>query len=298
MREERVVNRKLRKELGQLNINSKEIVDEVNEFPENGLKGRKVGMREELDISLSQLNPLDSVNLIVEESASVVKSEDFELSITEYAVSNTIRTPEASQEVQMHPKVKTKEELNKEHDILSTKKSEDFNSEMLEEEKESIVGSQIETPKSSMMDSAAGKYISQRQSRFLDNTVVKRARRNLMVSELSKSIVGSQRFIKSLKSSFQDCDISSKTPTKLTFSPSGRLQLQLPQRPATSKPTETPPLTKHQNHLFEEFFIISAPLSSVDNLKINDFAFLPPTVLFQYPNLPEHREWYICNNDE
>ena len=55
--------------------------------------------------------------------------------------------------------------------------------------------------------------------------------------------------------------------------------------------TPPPPVTRKR--LFEEFFIIGAPASAVDAVTINGMTYLPPSILFQYPNLPEYSTWYL-----
>jgi len=254
LEKERLECKRLQKEIKATKGDTNELLDNKER-----LEGSKV--------YLSQVNPLDSV--ILEDNTSVIKSEDFDLSITKSNGIDIGRTIKASQDINSY----SKEMMN-------------LKEESIEEVKESMIGSQIETPKSSMMNSVAGKYISNRQSNCIMDLIVTKARRNFMMNELSSSIVGSRKFIKSLKSSFQACE----TPSRMNYSPTGRLQLKLPSK-FNSTETSTTLISSPKTHLFEEFFIISAPLSSVETVKIIDFAYLPPTVLFQYPNLPENTDW-------
>lgn len=49
---------------------------------------------------------------------------------------------------------------------------------------------------------------------------------------------------------------------------------------------------KPRNRLFEEFFIIGAPSSTVSEVAIKDSARVEPSILLQYPDLPQNANWY------
>jgi len=58
---------------------------------------------------------------------------------------------------------------------------------------------------------------------------------------------------------------------------------------------------KQRNRLFEEFFIIGAMPSVLNSIPIKDSVNIQPTVLYQYPNLPQNINWYhseITNSDK
>ncbi len=44
--------------------------------------------------------------------------------------------------------------------------------------------------------------------------------------------------------------------------------------------------------IFDEFFVIGTDSEGLEGAKIKDFAFVKPKKLFQYPNLPEDKNWY------
>lgn len=120
------------------------------------------------------------------------------------------------------------------------------------------------------------------------------------MTELSRSIVGSQQVIKSLRYDLQSHkpELAVTNSVRMTYTPTGRLLLTIPPPPKIPQSSMTKSRSSHveiaqmpKNRLFEEFFIISAPFSQVDSAKLTDFAYLPPTVIFQYPNLPENANW-------
>lgn len=50
-------------------------------------------------------------------------------------------------------------------------------------------------------------------------------------------------------------------------------------------------VTEAKKKLFEDFFVIGADLQSIEKIKTKDPVFIQPKRLFQYPNLPENKNW-------
>jgi len=90
-------------------------------------------------------------------------------------------------------------------------------------------------------------------------------KKKIPVNEISNSIAGGHKLMEVSKA---------KTSLKLTL-------------PTLNKSVHE---FLHNDRLFEEFFIISAPLSAIDSMSIP--GYLPSSILFQYPNLPENSDWY------
>jgi len=64
-----------------------------------------------------------------------------------------------------------------------------------------------------------------------------------------------------------------------------------PEEPGRAKTLMPLPVLEYHKRLFEEFFVVGCDQESVENVKMKDFAFVKPTKLFQYPNLPEDKDW-------
>ncbi len=117
------------------------------------------------------------------------------------------------------------------------------------------------------------------------------------INELSSSIVASHKLMqaiqqqnsKDVEQKTEDCVSSANSVPHCRPGPS--LVLTLPLLPSDSHPVVAMPQSKQR--LFDEFFIIGAEPSAVESLKVSDVAYLPPSVLFQYPNLPENSDWYV-----
>ncbi len=53
------------------------------------------------------------------------------------------------------------------------------------------------------------------------------------------------------------------------------------------------PVPRYHKRLFEEFFTIGPDLSKLEFPKNCTHAIVPPKTLYQFPNLPENRLWYL-----
>ena len=57
------------------------------------------------------------------------------------------------------------------------------------------------------------------------------------------------------------------------------------------------PKKKEVPKLFEEFFIVGVEqkvLEVTSESMQRDTTYVIPEILFQYPNLPEHKNWFVC----
>eukprot|EP00826_Nyctotherus_ovalis_P014474 TRINITY_DN14037_c0_g1_i1.p1 TRINITY_DN14037_c0_g1~~TRINITY_DN14037_c0_g1_i1.p1 ORF type:complete len:264 (+),score=56.16 TRINITY_DN14037_c0_g1_i1:73-864(+) len=250
----------------------------------------------EEQLTLSQINPLESFALTDIDKASVKESIDFDLSMSK---ANTNRIADGLENTNMSSPVigplKNKEPQPEEikHKVVASQQSEnlsitdeDFTPEIIEEAKNLVnpqLKDSLKSSESSVIASVTEDIVAQEMPK---------TRTKLRVNELLCSIVGSHKLMQSLKEPLGSSKVASKTPSA-TFSSTGGFSLKFPPPPKTAGSARQKLVSKRRTRLFEEFFIISAPLDLVDKVKLIDFAYLPPSILYQYPNLPEHRNWYL-----
>lgn len=56
-----------------------------------------------------------------------------------------------------------------------------------------------------------------------------------------------------------------------------------------------PPVRKR---IFEEFFILGVTKETVNSTILTDISYMPPQIIFQYPNLPINSNWYFIIKDK
>lgn len=258
------------------------------------LEARSIDSEEQL--TLSQINPLESFALTDVDQVSAKESIDFDLSMSK---PNTNRIVDSIENANVSSPVigpmKNKEAQVEEikHNVAASQQSdnlsitdEDFTPEIIEEAKNPVnpqLKDSLKSSESSVIASVTEDIIAQEMPK---------AKAKLRMNELLCSIVGSHKLMQSLKEPLASSKGASKTPSA-NFSSTGGFSLKFPPPPKTASTTIQKLANTRKARLFEEFFIISAPLDLVDKAKLIDFAYLPPSVLYQYPNLPEHRNWYF-----
>jgi len=212
-----------------------------------------------------------------------MESADFDLSETNCVVdsSENISLPIIHPNVIRSSKSIVAEDPKIAESEYLTISDEDFTPEIINEEKNGISNSQVKNSiGSSVMDSVAEDITLVKAN----HPLIAKSKSKLKMNKLLESIVGSKELMQSLEEPLLNAKDLSKT-TSATYT--NRLSLKFSPPPKTTERT-----TKQRNRLLEEFFIISAPLALVDKVKLIDFAYLPPSILYQYPNLPENKNWY------
>lgn len=230
-------------------------------------------------LRLSQINPLESVALTEEgRLSSVMGSVDFDLTATNRVADSL----ENMSSPVIHPSkaipIEDTKVAESEHLTIT---DEDFTPEIIEEEKNGVANSWV---KNSVGSSIIESVTEDTKAEKANHPLIAKAKVKLKMNKLLESIVGSNKLMQSLKEPLFNTKNLSKTQSSVH---TNRFSLKFPPPPKTAEIT-----TKQPIKLFEEFFIISAPLDLVDAVKLVDFAYLPPSILYKYPNLPENSDWY------